>query len=158
MPKSRTRRGVRASIVATKRGNARGAKGRRKVDAVRHKSADPGPSLVPLHAEAAKAEASAGATPDGQTPSRWGWVEPLVWTKRMLAALDDGVKGERLLCQTRAVQPEHRLGIGQPVLSKVRPPTGEPDAGDPPVRFGGRGDRLQSVLPTPISQYCPSGK
>jgi len=26
----------------------------------------------------------------------------------------------------------------------------EPDAGDPPVRFGGRGNRIQSVLPTPI--------
>src|SRR5271157_4508833 len=37
------------------------------------------------------------------------------------------------------------------VLSQVRPPTGEPDAGDPPVRFGGRGNRIQSVLPTPIS-------
>ena len=30
------------------------------------------------------------------------------------------------------------------------PPTGEPDAGDPHVRFGGRGDRTQSILPTPI--------
>ena len=28
--------------------------------------------------------------------------------------------------------------------------TGEPDAGDPPVRFGGRGIRIQSILPTPI--------
>ena len=37
------------------------------------------------------------------------------------------------------------------VLSEVRPPSGEPDAGDPPVRFGGRGDRIQSFLPTPIS-------
>jgi len=25
------------------------------------------------------------------------------------------------------------------ILSEVRPPTGEPDAEDPPVRFGGRG-------------------
>jgi hypothetical protein len=32
-PKSRRRRAVRASIVASKRGNARGAKGRRKMDA-----------------------------------------------------------------------------------------------------------------------------
>ena len=32
-PKSRCRRAVRASIVAPKRGNARGAKGRRKMDA-----------------------------------------------------------------------------------------------------------------------------
>jgi hypothetical protein len=35
---------------------------------------------------------------------------------------------------------------------EVKPPTGEPDAGDPPVRFGGRGDRNQSALPTPIVQ------
>src|SRR3954454_4164215 len=27
------------------------------------------------------------------------------------------------------------------ILSQVKPPTGEPDAGDPQVRFGGRGDR-----------------
>ena len=32
----------------------------------------------------------------------------------------------------------------------VRPPTGEPDAGDLHVRFGGRGGRTQSALPTPI--------
>lgn len=31
-PKSRCRRAVRASIVVRKRGNARGAKGRRKMD------------------------------------------------------------------------------------------------------------------------------
>ncbi|MGA2959928.1 MAG: hypothetical protein ABSF48_29955, partial [Thermodesulfobacteriota bacterium] len=36
------------------------------------------------------------------------------------------------------------------ILFEVKPPTGEPDAGDPPVRFGGRGDRNQSALPTPI--------
>src|SRR5215208_6832003 len=33
--------------------------------------------------------------------------------------------------------------------------TGEPDAGDPPVRFGGRGERNQSFLPTPISCVSP---
>ncbi len=33
---------------------------------------------------------------------------------------------------------------------EVKPSTGEPDAGDPPVRFGGRGGRNQSALPTPI--------
>src|SRR5205823_6602393 len=30
-------------------------------------------------------------------------------------------------------------------------PTGEPDAGEPPVRFGGGRSRNQSALPTPIS-------
>lgn len=33
--------------------------------------------------------------------------------------------------------------------------TGEPYAGKPPVRFGGRGDRTQSVLPTPILHAAP---
>src|SRR5512145_1681716 len=37
------------------------------------------------------------------------------------------------------------------ILSKVKPPTGEPDAGESLVRFGGRGSRNQSALPTPIS-------
>jgi len=30
-----------------------------------------------------------------------------------------------------------------------KPLTGEPDAGDPPVRFGGRGD-VQTAIPTSI--------
>jgi hypothetical protein len=47
---------------------------------------------------------------------------------------------------------------GEPVLETTRracfllvtrPSTGEPDAGDPPVRFGGRGD-VNHVLHTPI--------
>ena len=29
----------------------------------------------------------------GETRARWGWVEPTVWTERMLAALETGVKG-----------------------------------------------------------------
>lgn len=29
----------------------------------------------------------------GETRPRWGWVEPSVWTKRMLTALEQGVKG-----------------------------------------------------------------
>ena len=42
-----------------------------------------------------------------------------------------------------------------PMLLRVSPrrgdsSTGEPDAGNPPVRFGGRGERTQSPLPTPI--------
>jgi hypothetical protein len=31
-----------------------------------------------------------------------------------------------------------------------KPPTGEPDAGNPPVRFGGRGGATQCLVPTPI--------
>lgn len=33
------------------------------------------------------------AKQDGQTPARWAWVEPSVWTERMLQALVNGVKG-----------------------------------------------------------------
>ena len=29
----------------------------------------------------------------GETQDRWSWVEPSVWTERMLTALEKGVKG-----------------------------------------------------------------
>ena len=29
----------------------------------------------------------------GETQTRWSWVEPTVWTERMLSALEEGVKG-----------------------------------------------------------------
>src|SRR5438046_723425 len=47
---------------------------------------------------------------------------------------------------------EHSLCFPCTRISPYRgePLTGEPDAGDPPVRFGGRGERNQSFLPTPI--------
>jgi hypothetical protein len=32
--------------------------------------------------------------------------------------------------------------------------TGEPDAGNPPVRFGGRGAAIQCGFPTPIFTFC----
>jgi group II intron reverse transcriptase/maturase len=38
----------------------------------------------------------------------------------------------------------------QSILTEVKPSTGEPCAGNPPARFGGRGARTQSGLPTPI--------
>jgi RNA-directed DNA polymerase len=34
-----------------------------------------------------------GATRDGDIQLRWSWVEPRVWTERMLTALEAGVKG-----------------------------------------------------------------
>jgi hypothetical protein len=36
---------------------------------------------------------------------------------------------------------------------EVKPPTGEPDAGDPHVRFGGRGGANQCAIPTPIVKF-----
>ena len=29
----------------------------------------------------------------GEIRARWAWVEPAVWTERMLTALEEGVKG-----------------------------------------------------------------
>jgi hypothetical protein len=54
------------------------------------------------------------------------------------------------LCQAGAALLGRSSCLGTSILSEVRPPTGEPDAGEPPVRFGGRGDRDHMVLPTPI--------
>src|SRR5215469_17498623 len=55
------------------------------------------------------------------------------------------------LCSAWAVLLGYGPYSGTSILLKVRPPTGEPDAGDPPVRFGGRGNRDHSVPPTPIA-------
>ena len=38
-------------------------------------------------------------------------------------------------------------------LKREKPSTGEPDAGDPPVRFGGRGGANQCSVPTPMRKY-----
>ena len=50
------------------------------------------------------------ATRTGETPDRWSWVEPLVWTERMLTTLDKGVKGGRWYSLIDKVYPEGMLG------------------------------------------------
>jgi len=45
----------------------------------------------------------------------------------------------------------------QLILVEVEPPTGEPCAGEPHARFGGRGDANQCVIPTPIFHIDPMG-
>ena len=54
------------------------------------------------------------------------------------------------LCEAGAVLLGRSPRLSSSILSEVKLPTGEPDAGDPPVRFGGRGDRDHPVLSTPI--------
>ena len=73
---------VRAPIVATKRRNGRGAKGAQEGGSVKVRTTESKPAPVPPR-----------ATQAGEARSRWGWVEPSVWTERMLAALHRGVKG-----------------------------------------------------------------
>ena len=79
-----SRPGVRAPIVAMKRRNGRGAKGAQEGGCVKDSTAEDNPAPVP-----------SGATQAGDIRARWAWVEPLVWTERMLAALENGVKGGR---------------------------------------------------------------
>jgi RNA-directed DNA polymerase len=43
--------------------------------------------------EATPAEVPARAKQAGDIQGRWSWVEPSVWTERMLTALEEGVKG-----------------------------------------------------------------
>jgi RNA-directed DNA polymerase len=43
--------------------------------------------------EAAPVTVSAATKQTGETTDRWSWVEPSVWTPRMLTALEEGVKG-----------------------------------------------------------------
>jgi len=44
-------------------------------------------------AEARPAGVPETTTQVGEIQARWGWVEPSVWTERMLTALEKGVKG-----------------------------------------------------------------
>jgi RNA-directed DNA polymerase len=49
------------------------------------------------------------ATRAGEIFLRWGWVEPTVWTERMLTALEEGVKGGRWFSLIDKVHPERNL-------------------------------------------------
>jgi len=45
--------------------------------------------------ETTPAPVPATATQAGEVRARWAWTEPVVWSERMLKALEDGVKGGR---------------------------------------------------------------
>jgi hypothetical protein len=76
------RRGVRALIRALKRRNGRGAKVGQE-DGCR--------KPMTTEDESSRVAATPGQGED--IGARWAWVEPSVWTERMLAALENGVKG-----------------------------------------------------------------
>src|SRR5512141_2960776 len=81
-PKNRPRPEDRVSVVAWKRGNARGAKGHRKGRDVSERDDENKSAAVSEWVK--QAEAIHG---------RWPWVERSVWSERMLQALENGVKG-----------------------------------------------------------------
>ena len=81
----------------------------------------------------------------------------------MLTALETGVKGGRwfsstlaelLLCRPWAVLVRGSLCGGLSVRSAVRLPTGEPCAGEPHARFGGRGPWVLNQGFLPLSPPC----
>jgi len=83
-----------------------------------------------------------GEETEQRRENRWSFVEPAIWTERMIAALETGVKGgalaQCLLRRPRAVHHDRGPEGGRLFPMRKRP-TGEPDAGDPHVRFGGEG-------------------
>jgi RNA-directed DNA polymerase len=59
----------------------------------------------------------------GEVHGRWPWVEPRVWTERMLTALEQGVKGGRWFTLIDKVHPERTL---QAAFSQVAANGGAP--------------------------------
>jgi hypothetical protein len=105
----------------------------------------------------------------GDIRGRWSWVEPSVWTDRMLTALEQGVKGGKWYslmdipiisaCPMPSLPNMGCSRYPQPMLRPVNPlggepPTGEPYAGDPHVRFGGGSGRVAGCsYPYTFDQY-----
>ena len=90
------------------------------------------------------------ATQGAQTHKKdWTWVEATVWSERMLAALGNGVqRDESLFRGVWIVHHDCNLWTSEPIPMR-KPPTGEPCAGEPHARFGGRGRR--QPFPDPLS-------
>ena len=115
------RAGVRASVVAMKRGTTVEPRARRKGEVRWPERRKRKPTRVPERA------------------SRW-WNQPSLLgrgdTERRTAGLGDEAK-------SRSPSTEH-------------PPTGKPDAGEPPVRFGGRGSgQVRSPYPYLFTIHVP---
>ena len=129
IPPERDRAEVRAAIVVMKRGNSRGAKGGRKqnhgAEHIPYIGAMDCPRGLKRHGERASGRPTATVADRAPFQPRGGsWRCP---------------------------------GPGMPVPGEEarksragKAATGEPDAGDPPVRFGGRGGTSQCPVPTPI--------
>jgi len=81
------------------------------------------------------------------TRQKWHWVEPSVWTDKMLTALERCAKGELWIIFVISTKPLIIMGFShypKPIRNYVgllneETISGEPYAGEPLVRFGGRG-------------------
>ena len=130
---SRRGAGVTALIVAKKPGNAGGAKEGRKVEMDRTGRRTASPGLVPVWLDPA-GEAEALARSYAEPPS--STIQMLMASVREVVENKDGTKFFTPSAEWK-LAPSRRVGPSAP--SWVTLPTGEPYAGDPHVRFGGRG-------------------
>jgi len=105
--------GDRAFVGATKRGNARGAKGGRDVEAEEQPVRPRKAGVVPARAVRAR----------DKMPPEWSAMSACLWTQ----------EGKRKPCCRMTFSSR---GPTDACKSRVGPSLGEPDAGDPPVRFG----------------------
>jgi hypothetical protein len=105
--------GDRAFVGARKRGNARGAKEGRDVEAEEQPVRPRKAGVVPARAERAR----------DRVPPEWSAMSACLWTQ----------EGNR---KPRCRMTFSSRGPTDACKSRVGPLLGEPDAGDPPVRFG----------------------
>jgi RNA-directed DNA polymerase len=97
-------------------GNAGGAKGGRKKDCDMDRPTEEPPAPVSL---------KTGLTQAGDILARWAWVEPSVWTRRMLTALENGVQGG---VWYSLIDKVHRMENLRAALRKVAANGGAPGA------------------------------
>jgi hypothetical protein len=75
----------------------------------------------------------------GEAHGLW-WTEASIWTDRMVSALGNGVQGGNEMPSSRikGSSPFRQL-LNTRDIPMRKPATGEPCAGKPHARFGGRG-------------------
>src|ERR1043166_7290003 len=96
-----------------------------------------------------------GAKQARDIDDRWSTMHSSVWAVPHIGGSYHRVRGGQKSTTSfakhglSAWRPTHEILVRQ--SPNQTPPTGEPDAGEPPVRFGGRGSATQCAVPTPIN-------
>ena len=102
--------GVRASVVAKKRGTTAWSQGTQESGTVKDRSNDRA-TTEPAAVNGGLATAT-GSKQAGDICARWAWVDRGVWTERMLVALERGVKGGKWYALMDKVEDEGNLWTG----------------------------------------------
>jgi hypothetical protein len=102
--------GVRASVVAEKRGTTAWSQGTQESGTVTERPNEM-TNTEPAAVNGERATAT-GSKQAGEARVRWAWVERGVWTERMLVALETGVKGGQWYALMDKVSDEGSLWTG----------------------------------------------